>query len=115
MIKSLYYVVGALALFGVIAHRRQILAPDRGLWVLLMLGFLNLLLLFYLAARIGYVSERHTVLFVMLACVFAAAALEPLAVILAVAAGAGKTGHLAEGRAGWNPPRDRRGRTTGHA
>jgi hypothetical protein len=82
MIKSLYYVVGALALFGVIAHRRQILAPDPGLWVLLALGVLNLMLLLYLAARIGYVSERHTVLFVMLACIFAAAALEPLAVVM---------------------------------
>lgn len=82
MIKSLYYLVGALALFGVIAHRRQIFAPDPGLWVLLALGVLNLMLLLYLAARIGYVSERHTVLFVMLACVFAAAALEPLAVVI---------------------------------
>ena len=82
MIKSLYYAVGVLALFGIIAHRRQILAPDPGLWVLLVLGFLNVLLLIYLAARIGYVSERHTVLFVMLSCVFAAAALEPLAVVV---------------------------------
>jgi hypothetical protein len=90
MIKSMYYVVGALALLGVIAHRRQILAPDRGLWVLLMLGFLNLVLLFYLAAGVGYVSERHTVLFVMLACVFAAAALEPLALILQSLPGVGR-------------------------
>ncbi len=90
MIKSMYYVVGALALLGVIAHRRQILAPDRGLWVLLMLGFLNLVLLFYLAAGVGYVSERHTVLFVMLACDFAAAALEPLALILQSLPGVGR-------------------------
>lgn len=90
MIKSMYYVVGGLALLGVIAHRRQILAPDRGLWVLLMLGFLNLVLLFYLAAGVGYVSERHTVLFVMLACVFAAAALEPLALILQSLPGVGR-------------------------
>ena len=81
MTKSLYYIVGVMAIIGIIAHRRQILAPDPGLWALLVLGFLNLLLLLYLAARIGYVSERHTVLFVMLSCIFAAAALEPLAVI----------------------------------
>jgi len=82
MIKSLYYVVGALALLGVIAHRRQIMAPDPGLWVILALGALNILLLFYLASRVGYVSERHTVLFVMLACLFAAAALEPVATVI---------------------------------
>jgi hypothetical protein len=82
VIKSTYYVVAALALFGIIAHRRQILAPDRGTWVLLALGFLNLVLLLYLAASVGYVSERHTVLLVMLACVFAGAALEPAAVAL---------------------------------
>jgi hypothetical protein len=82
MIKSLYYVVGALAIVGVIAHRRQIMAPDPGLWVILALGVLNILLLFYLASRVGYVSERHTVLFVMLACLFAAAALEPVAMVI---------------------------------
>ena len=82
MIKGLYYVVGPLAIFGIIANRRQILAPDPGLWVLLALGVLNVMLLLYLAARIGYVSERHTVLVVMLACIFAAAALEPLAVVI---------------------------------
>jgi hypothetical protein len=82
MIKAMYYVVGALGLVGLVAHRRQILAPDRGVWVLLLLGLLNLVLLLYLAARIGYVSERHTVLFVMLSCIFAAAALEPFAVLL---------------------------------
>jgi len=82
MIKSMYYVVGALAAIGVIAHRRQILAPDRGVWVLLALGFLNLVLVVYLAARVGYISERHTVLFVMLSCIFAAAALEPLALFM---------------------------------
>jgi hypothetical protein len=79
VIKSLHYVVGALALFGLIAHRRQLFAPDPGMWVLLALGALNLLLLVYLAACAGYVSERHTVLFVMLACVLAGSAIGPLA------------------------------------
>ena len=78
MIKSLYYAVGAFALFGLIASRRRIVAPDPGLLVLVAIGLLNILLLLYLATRIGYVSERHTVLFVMLSCVFAAAAFEPL-------------------------------------
>jgi 4-amino-4-deoxy-L-arabinose transferase-like glycosyltransferase len=79
VIKALHYVVAALALFGLIAHRRQLFAPDRGMWVLVILGTLNLLLLVYLATRMGYVSERHTVLLVLLACILAAAALEPLA------------------------------------
>jgi len=79
VLKSLHYVIGGFALFALFAHRRQLFAPDAGLWVLLALGALNLTLLVYLAASIGYVSERHTVLFVMLACVLAAAALEPLA------------------------------------
>jgi 4-amino-4-deoxy-L-arabinose transferase-like glycosyltransferase len=79
MFKSLYYVVGGLAFFGLVAARRRIFAPDPGLLVLIAIGLLNVLLLLYLATRIGYVSERHTVLFVMLACVFAAASFESLA------------------------------------
>jgi hypothetical protein len=78
-IKSLHFVIGALAILGLIVHRRQLFAPDPGMWVLLLLGALNLLLLVYLAVRIGYISERHTVLFTMLCCIFAAASLEPLA------------------------------------
>lgn len=77
--KSLHYVVGVLAVFALLAHRRQLFSPDPGMWVLLIVAAANLLLLTYLAVRIGYVSERHTVLFTMLCCVFAAAALEPLA------------------------------------
>ncbi|MBA4066124.1 MAG: hypothetical protein C0501_20880 [Isosphaera sp.] len=90
MVKSLHYVVGALALFGVVARRRQLLLPDPGPWVLLALGGLNLLLLVYLAARIGYVSERHTVLATMLCCTFAAAALRPLADALGAVAAAAR-------------------------
>ena len=77
--KASHYVVGALAAFALFAHRRRLLAPDPGLWVLVALGLLSLALATYLAVRIGYVSERHTLLFVMVACVFAAATLEPLA------------------------------------
>jgi hypothetical protein len=88
--KSLHYVVGALAIFGLVAHRRQLFAPDPGMWVLLALGALNLLLLVYLAARAGYVSERHTVLFAMLSCVLAAAALGPLARFVSHTPGLGR-------------------------
>ena len=60
------------------------------MWVLVALGAFMVLLLVYLAACAGYVSERHTVLFVMLACVFAAAALEPLARFFADLPGLGR-------------------------
>jgi hypothetical protein len=93
MVKGLHYVVGGLALVGLVARRRQLFAPDPAPWVLVALGGLNLLLLVYLAARIGYVSERHTVLPTMVCCTFAAAALRPLADAL----GAG----LAAARLGW--------------
>lgn len=76
-IKSLHYVMGALALIGIFAHRRQLFSPDLGMWFLIALSVFNLILMFYLAERIRYVSERHTLLFVMLFCTFAASALEP--------------------------------------
>ncbi len=79
LIKSLHYVIGALAVFGLIAHRRQLFSPDPGMWFLIVLAALNVALMVYLADRIRYVSERHTLQFVMLSCVFASAALEPLA------------------------------------
>jgi hypothetical protein len=90
IIKSVHYVVGALAVFALVAHRRQLFAPDPGLWVLLTLGALNLLLLVYLAGCAGYISERHTVLFVMLACVLGAAALGPVAKFVADLPGLGR-------------------------
>lgn len=77
--KALHYVIAGLAVLGLFAHRRQLFAPDAGMWVLVILGVMSFALLVYLAARIGYVSERHTLLFVLISCVFAAAALEPLA------------------------------------
>jgi hypothetical protein len=81
-IKSLHYVIGALALIGIFAHRRQLFSPDLGMWFLLALSALNVFIMFYLAERIRYVSERHTLLFVMLSCVFAASALKPVAQFL---------------------------------
>ena len=90
VLKSLHYVVGILAVFALVAHRRQLFAPDHGLWMLLTLGGLNLLLLVYLASCAGYVSERHTVLFVMLSSILAAAALEPLSRFVADLPGVGR-------------------------
>lgn len=76
--KGANYVVWPLALFAIIALRRR-LALEPGLWVLLLVAVCNFALLIYLAARVGYVSERHTVLLTLLACQFAAAGLPLLA------------------------------------
>lgn len=78
-VKSVHYVVGVLAVVGLVARRRQLLAPDPAAWTVLAVGAVNLAILFFLAARVGYVSERHTVLVALLYCFFAAAALGPVA------------------------------------
>ncbi len=94
--KALHYVGAGLAILGAIFLRRRITA-EPGLALLLVLGGLNLLVLIGLGMKgyvikdvhsgndmhIGYISERHTVLLVMIGCVFASAALEPLAAALA--------------------------------
>jgi hypothetical protein len=92
--KSLHYGVAAFALLGLLVVRRR-LAAEPGLWVLLVLAGLNAGLLVYLAARVGYVSERHTVLLVLVGCLFAGAALEPVAAGLAALP---KVGRLWAGR-----------------
>lgn len=80
--KATFYLPGALALFGIVALRRRI-AADPGLWVLLVLAVVNFgILIAWLAALKGYVSERHTVLLVLIGCIAAAAALEPLFALL---------------------------------
>lgn len=80
--KSSHYVIGVLAAFALVAHRRQLFSPDLGLWLLLALALLSSAVMFYLAERIWYVSERHTLLFVMLSCVLASAGLKPLAELI---------------------------------
>jgi hypothetical protein len=77
-VMALFYVPAALAVVGVVLLRRRVVA-DPGLWCLLILAALSGLLLMALGIKAGYVSERHTLLLVMIGCVFAAAALEPLA------------------------------------
>jgi hypothetical protein len=72
--KSANYVVWPLAAFAMLALRRRF-ATEPGMWVLAVLIACNFALLIYLASRVGYVSERHTVLLTMLACQFAAAGL----------------------------------------
>lgn len=76
--KALFYVPAVLAVVGVVLLRRRV-AADPGLWLLLVLAGLSGLLLLALGIKVGYVSERHTLLLVMIGCIFAAAALEPVA------------------------------------
>jgi hypothetical protein len=78
MSKGANYVIWPLAIFGMLALRRRF-AIEPGMWVLVVLIACNVLLLTYLAARVGYVSERHTVLLTLIACIFAAAGLPLLA------------------------------------
>jgi hypothetical protein len=84
--KGLHYGAAGLAVLGLIALRRRI-AAEPGLAVLLALVGLNALVLlglgvtgYYVRGKhTGYVSERHTVLIVMVGCLFAAAALQAVA------------------------------------
>jgi hypothetical protein len=79
--KGLHYLPAIFALIGIWTLRRRI-AAEPGLAVLLVLAVLYSELLVYLGSRIGYVSERHTVLLTMIGCLFAGAALEPIAAAL---------------------------------
>ncbi|AMV27026.1 hypothetical protein VT84_21670 [Gemmata sp. SH-PL17] len=76
--KSANYAVWPLALLAILALRRRF-AAEAGPWVLVIIAACNFLILLYLATRVGYVSERHTVLLTLLACPFAAAGLPLLA------------------------------------
>jgi hypothetical protein len=72
------YVVWPLAVFAAVTLRRRF-STEPGLWVLAVLVVCNFALLVYLAARVGYVSERHTMLLTLLGCQLAAAGLPLLA------------------------------------
>jgi hypothetical protein len=72
--KAANYVVWPLAIFAVLAMRRRF-ASEPGLWVPAVLAACNVALLVCFAYRAGYVSERHTMLLTLFACLFAAAGL----------------------------------------
>lgn len=75
--KAAHYSAFFLGLVGILIHRRRI-AADPGLALLPLLGLVNVAVLSALAFKIGYISERHTVVLVLLLSLFAASALEPL-------------------------------------
>jgi 4-amino-4-deoxy-L-arabinose transferase-like glycosyltransferase len=79
--KSLHYLPAAFALAAFVFFRRRI-ATEPAFWVLLAVAAINAAVLVYLGAKVGYVSERHTVLLVMIGCIFAGGALEPVTLSL---------------------------------
>jgi hypothetical protein len=76
--KTAHYAPCILAVVGLVALRGRVLA-EPGLAVLLLLGIINLAVIYTLGLKIGYVSERHTLLIVLIVCYLAAASLEPIA------------------------------------
>ncbi|QEL13824.1 ArnT family glycosyltransferase [Limnoglobus roseus] len=75
--KAAHYAVFVLGLVGIGLHRRRI-AADPGLAMLMVLGVINLSVLAVLSLKVGYVSERHTVVLVLVLSLLAAASLEPV-------------------------------------
>lgn len=76
-LKAAHYVVPAFGLIGLFALRRRLTDPR--LAMLLLLCALLAALLWFLAWHIGYVSQRHTLLIVMVTCIFTAAGFHYLA------------------------------------
>ncbi|HEY2910938.1 MAG TPA: glycosyltransferase family 39 protein [Gemmataceae bacterium] len=77
-VKSLFYGPAIFALAGLVFLRRR-MSAEPGLWLLMLVAGLNAAGLVFLGTHKGYVSERHTVLLTLIGCLFAGAALEPVA------------------------------------
>lgn len=91
--KACHYATFVLGLVGLLLHRRRIVA-DPGLAVVPILMLVNLAVLGALAFKIGYVSERHTVVLVLLLSLFAASSLEAVWGIVGVLPRVGARGLL---------------------
>jgi hypothetical protein len=70
--KASFYVLPAFALIGLFGLRRRL--SDPRIILLLTTAGVQAVLLWSLAVWIGYVSQRHTILIVMVTAIFAAAA-----------------------------------------
>jgi hypothetical protein len=81
--KSGHYFIVFLATLGMLTLRKRIMADPASLLFVALAGF-NSLLLLLLAAKIGYVSERHTLPIVAVLCLFAAASVEVVIRLLSV-------------------------------
>lgn len=75
--KAGHYVLPAFAIFGLFGLRRRLTDPR--LVLLLVVAAVQATLLWGLAFGIGYVSQRHTILIVLVTCIFAAAGFRYLA------------------------------------
>lgn len=72
--KAFYYVTWIPGVIGLVWCVRRV-RQSPGLLLILLLPLVSLLVLWQLALRVHYVSERHTLLIVMCGCLFSAAAL----------------------------------------
>jgi len=77
--KAAHYILPAFGLIGLFALRRRLTDPRIAL--LLVVAGLQAVILWLLAVVIGYVSQRHTMLIVMVTCVFAGAGFHYLALL----------------------------------
>jgi 4-amino-4-deoxy-L-arabinose transferase-like glycosyltransferase len=69
--KAAHYVIPVFGVVGLFALRRRLI--EARLAVLLVTASVHLAVLWFLAWQIDYVSQRHTLLTVMISCMFAAA------------------------------------------
>jgi hypothetical protein len=75
--KAAHYALPAFGLIGLFGLRRRLTDPR--LVLLLVVAVIQAALLWALAFGIGYVSQRHTILIVLVTCIFAAAGFRYLA------------------------------------
>jgi hypothetical protein len=69
--KAAHYAVPAFSLIGLLSLRRRLADPR--IAMLIVTAFVHLTVLWLLAWQVDYVSQRHTLLTVMITCIFAAA------------------------------------------
>ncbi|HVS39577.1 MAG TPA: glycosyltransferase family 39 protein [Gemmataceae bacterium] len=79
--KAFFYVLWAPALAGLFWFHRRFRAP--GAWLMLIVSALLAGLLYMIAARMGYLSDRHMILILACGLPWAAAALDGAACVLA--------------------------------
>jgi hypothetical protein len=91
--KAAHYTPCILALVGLYAQRRRFNTHPE-LAILPILAIINLTVLYALGLKMGYVSERHTLLVVLITCYFAAASLKPIAQAVSGVPTLGATGLL---------------------
>jgi hypothetical protein len=72
--KTFHYLAAFLAVIGIWFCRKRI-CQEASMALLMVLASLHAALLLFMATKIGYVSERHTLLIVLIGCIFAGAAI----------------------------------------